>query len=450
MDMAFASSSEAGVTSNIASYVQGQHNSNDMEVDSDAQSAASVQIITESASDVDAVRVKAIYHQGTVTQDDPSSYSWRLPAPPLAYKPKNLKSSKEHPIVIAYARSCGLIKKNWKTTAENCIPADLQARTPYSLVLLNALRRLSSATKEDLPRAQSLLIDACNQRMLGSNITSYSMVRLIETSNTGAQGKSFGPHCEKRIIENVFGLTIEDINRAISSLNQIRAEESRTDQTQLKTPARIGRQQKRLARRDRRNQALQLSTVDRVLKRRKTRGAAKSAANRAFSLGDELVDIELHQDNQAPAFAVPPNSPIATFDRLATLSRDVALREVGSRHNEQAGSMDQAEEFFSIPSKSDREHEKQMSRVLDNMYMSSSKSMRNSGRRLRRLQAGGFSRRHNGAVSMPSEKFNLDSLPSLHSMSSKAAPDELVRMGQLPLPDLSKLELESATHERST
>lgn len=441
MESAFSSPDQPGLTSYQMSNIQGQDSFDAMEVESDGEvSSDSIRIITESTDateSADTAMVQKVYHQSAVSEHDNSTYIWKLPVAPLGHNPQRVHKSKDHRIAKAYQRFCGLISKNWQTSPGECIPADLRARTPYSLAMLDALRRLSSYTKRDLELAQSMLHDAWDQRMLQQNRPLNGGVLLTETFDTVRGAKRNIPSfCEARIQENVFGLMIEDVFRALERNHQRNTEHRSKQQAGLKTPKQIARQQKKLARQLAKSEALQLSVAQRMLKRRRKDRVAKSAANQAFDFGDELVDIQFGDSahpNIKSAFAAPPNSPVATFDRSSAFAIDTALREIGSRHNEQTGALNQDEEVLYKPSKRDRHEDAQISRVLDSIDMGGRKGLRR--KRLRMLEAGGLSRKPNQSVSMPSEKLTLDTLSPLQAMAPATSEDELARMGQLPLPD---------------
>ena len=311
-------------------------------------------------------------------------------------------------------------------------------QTPYSMSMVNELRRLSSITKQDIELAHLLLLEAWNQRMLNQQMPSNSSVLLCESDGIGVrQAGAFSKQCESKIQENVLGLKLEDVHRAMEN-RRGQSRRRKVRQVELKTPKTIARQQKKLARQQAQNDGLLSLPAERVVSRRRTERAAQFAANKSFNLGDELVDVQIgspvHRGRESePASPVPSNSPVAASHHASGPAIESTLREVGSRHNEQGEMLEHQEDALYNPSKDDREQDRQISRVLDNIDMSVSKGLRM--RKLKKLAAGGLSRKNNRNISMPSEKMKMESLPSLHSLPSATTPDELARMGQLSLAD---------------
>lgn len=433
---------------------QGRQDRDDFDDDSmDTDEEGGVRIITSSgeASSSDTLQLEKIYHQAPVTELDSSSYMWRLPVNPGHYNPQKLKHSQDHPIVKAYQRHCGIISKHWTCHPDDCIPLEVRKQTPYSLAMLSSLRRLASFTKQNFQLAQSLLLESWQERSSQRETLVNENVVLSETIVKRPRG--MGRDSEFKIQENLFGLMLEDVDRVWRSIKRGRAQRRRANRAskpELKTPQCIARQQTKLALKLARNEDLQSSIAERVTKRRRNGRAAKLAAAQMTSFEDELVDVQIGssihgQTGFQGAFAAPPNSPVSTYDRPNIFASEVALREVGSRHNEQAGTANQDDEALYKPSKLDRHQDNQMSRVLNNIDIDTQKDMKR--RRFRRLQAGGQSRSGHQKIAMPSEKTKFNSLPSLHAMAPATSATELARIGQLPLPDQTPFSLPVRTHK---
>lgn len=383
-----------------------------------------------------------VYHQTPVTNLEDTSDLWRLPVTPLHKKRSEVKQAGiTHQIALTYHNSCRLIWNHWKCEPTVCIPDDLRRQTPYSLALLSQLRYLATNTKQNFALAQSLLIDSWRVRFHTLTIPDdRTSIHMVETRVSGMPG------CEHQIHENVFGLTLHDVSEAHKTLRKYRREgrqqnskaqqqtkkerqQTKSDRQQMKKERQQAKMEAKLAWRE----STRSLIAERVIQRRRDQKAVQNAYLNTDL--DDLQDVQMlsHDPDHNGSLGVsvaPPNNPVLAGNTFSLSSEGVRLRndqnDGGAKTDENRRAVDQT-------LKNEQNQYNQMSNLINKMGMDGSEQ---SGRkRLKRLRAGGLSRFGHQPATLPSERVNLNNVPTLHDVASTTGALDLARLGQRPLPD---------------
>lgn len=153
-------------------------------------------------------KMKRTYHQNKALLDQPNNTMlWQVPSPSRQL----IQVHQQHAIGRNFHKACDLIKKHWQVEPVDAVPEEMRSATPYSQALLNALRRMASNTKGDYNTAQEALLSVWRDRLNSPSGMSK------DQSGTGffqtqVEALAVNVHgCETHIIENVHGLTVEDV-----------------------------------------------------------------------------------------------------------------------------------------------------------------------------------------------------------------------------------------------
>lgn len=367
--------------------------------------------------------MEALYHQHPITETENTLSLWQLPGAPFYVHFAQLgeKYGITHPIPFAYHKSCWLIRHHWQCEPAECIPAECRAQTPYSMAMLSNMRRLACHTKQDLTLAHSLLLQSWRERNGYFEASrEHSYINLVETEVS----QDF-PNCERKIQQNGFGLMISDIAQAFRTLRFMRNQarkQARGEVSQYQQAERETKRQMRLAKKQVKYEAKLLRNQTKIVKQKQdVQGrAAKYAALQPERLEHTLLASFMNGDIGANGDAVvPPNSPVATTHEDGSLGQPDRSRDgnavIGSERSHAANGN---AEHINYPSKHDRQDDRSMSFLLNKMMMDSEKGPNKN--QLKRLQAGGFTRRRHPPVIMPSEKVDLTAMAPLHTTGSSA------------------------------
>ena len=361
------------------------------------------------------------YHQNQLVASIDVDCLWRLPVQPIfEYRASLPALSTTHPVADTYHHCCSLIWSSWRCEPENCVPAALRPRTPFSLALLSQIRRLASNTKLNMEGAQSELIRRSQQRIqnlatLPKSINLY----LVKTSVTHPNLYN----CEVEIHENAFGLMLEDVEEVLKN-TPLGTKKARR---QAKHEGNLA---KRLARHslwDRDNDTSAIS--DRVKKTPRNAKPPKPLNDgrlQAMMMARLIPGPESPDHTCNGVSAAPPNSPVltATQPKVQIPATNVADRVSTNHNSKEAPPADENDNGRWNPSRYDHHIDWQVTSWFNKMSsMDSEKGPRSKD--LRKLKAGGASRKKQGSAELPSERIDLDSLPTLHAQAGAAKAAEV-------------------------
>ena len=379
-------------------------------------------------------KMVAMYHQTPISELQDTSDLWRLPVTPLYTNRSALRRTGiNNNVALLYHNSCRLIWNHWRCEPTVCIPDDLRKQTPYSLAMLSQLRVLASHTKQNFAMAQSLLMEAWRARFHTLTLPGeHTSLHIVETVVT-----DFRP-CEHTIQENGLGLMLGDVEQALGVLREYRHDgrQQAKNKPQQRQQGRGAQTQKKQARLERRREAklawqesARSDVADKVTKRRREEKAAKNPLHNP----EQLQDMKMSTGDPTHLISIaPPNSPVLASSSTVPLSqRGVTLHDQTNGEPRTQRS-DGAVGHFSTNGPNNENQYNHMSGLLNKMGMD--RTTRSGRRRVKRLKAGGLSRLGQQPVTLPSERVNLNTLPTLHDMASTSAFD-LARMGQLALTD---------------
>ncbi|TKA33150.1 hypothetical protein B0A50_00703 [Salinomyces thailandicus] len=133
-----------------------------------------------------------------------------------------------------YSKSCRLILKNWGCDPRDALPESLKASTPYSLILLLQLRMLSSYSKKDRQGAHAVLEEQHRARLnaLGYSTEVHAVEPVTAHGHNGSNVRGL-VFCELSIQENTYGITLEDVAKAVSRVKQLSKEAKAKDPKEI-------------------------------------------------------------------------------------------------------------------------------------------------------------------------------------------------------------------------
>jgi len=383
---------------------------------------------------------------------------WKVPMADSTYgatSPTDL--AKQH------YKHCGLIQKYWRCDIESCLPAEIRDSTPYSFIMLASLRRLSSSTKQNPEFARSLLLQERQGRLETLKQAGGASLALVETT---VRQTGMARFAEASILECPYGLMLEDVRHATQRVRApLLADGSMPELSATKAAAnaataahqKAGKERKREAKQRRREARLQHmhATAGLGKRVRKRRNAKQwNPDNTLATPHDELVGLEYSSveftDEHGSDSNVHPyqlDNPAIDSTPPSTRARSYALRQLTTRHNEQAlqshsHSSDPAnlEAVRDIdpskgPTKRDRQQDLQLSNILDKTRMIADGAKQMKKPRRGRLRAEGLSRREHGGEkrAMPSEQVGFAGLPSLKDIAERTTAGQMERLGQMRL-----------------
>ncbi|KAK5131791.1 hypothetical protein LTR08_000546 [Meristemomyces frigidus] len=168
------------------------------------------------------------YLQDLSISGDPEARLWRTSMMTLEGNQapaKLLRSAKDEGGKL-FHKWCSLIKKNWDCKAAKALPGVLQGPTSYSLALLLQLRMLSSFAKNDCKNVQAIIVDHWKSRMQSLQLSPDPAGRRFQSTVVlevpGLANPQHLQQCEQHIQENVYGLTLEDVAKALQTAKRLR------------------------------------------------------------------------------------------------------------------------------------------------------------------------------------------------------------------------------------
>jgi hypothetical protein len=376
------------------------------------------------------------YYQPDLAQLQDTNSLWQLPVPvPVMMSPNDLKGLNKKSAQYIYFKSCHLIRKQWNCEVDQAIPDTLHRSTPYSLALLSQLRRLAGQTFNNLDRAQRLIIQAWTERLNSKGLPNDPSQLLVTESSCDIIEYPEKYCCEEKFQENEFGLKLVDVVNAVGT-----AKRANQAETQSKAGTKkLTRQQRKAALNARLQmegaQAKPLTIGDRWMQK----GQSIALNNlTAMQEPQNLLVAPSQTSNSAPS-NLSSAASLPTFEvAIRPGSAFVTQATQGATQVLEDPADDGEEVVVYVPPKQRKRNDpKGVPRAMVNMAkrMQLDESDGLGRKKKKVLQSGGLSRRlHRETTSLPFEKVDLNSLPSLHSMSATSA-EELAQLGQSALPD---------------
>lgn len=387
---------------------------------------------------------------------------WRLPVEPMIHTSRAaLKHSEfEDEQVKLYHQTCNRMYRAWKCDPEEFLPDELEETTPYSFALLQHMRSIASHTKQFRVRGHKLLLDAWRERLqtaIAQDLDVPALVR-TEVALTAPRTK-----CERVITERPDGLMLIDVQRA------------RTMEAQKRKMARTKQKQQ--------TWNAQAEAADRAVKRRRAEKLNAPSRRQPPAQDVELVDFELTEgfpaDKSFLEFLplqradLSTKKEIAKAKRKAKQARSVAemaqtRRVLALTQSKQRGQYDQQHQPSEEPSEDDSDiedadttHDLESLADQDPIRLSKANKKTNSvmshhmreftmdpdWQRKDRDQRINLLKKRTAAKSkvLPSERFDIGAMPSLHSTIGNGKVDDAAKTlnklslaGQQPLPLLIK------------
>jgi len=397
-------------------------------------------------------------HQNPEVSSDANRNLWKVLVVDISHE-----ADYQSELSKQFYKHCGLIRKYWHCNILRCVPAEVCDITPYSFIMLASLRRLSSSTKQDPELAHSLLLQARQMRLELLEQAGAPITALVETK---VMQKGMARFAEASILESPYGLMLEDVRQATQRVRAPSlADGSMPELSATKAAAnaataahqKAGKERKREAKQRRREARLQhmQGTAGLGKRVRKRRNAKQWNPDSTLATPhDELVGLEYSSvafdgdhGGDSNGYPYQLNNPATDPTPPLTRARGYALRQLATRHNEQAiqsppNSSDLANpeagqdiDPSKGPTKRDRQQDLQLSNILDKtrMIVDGAKQMKRP--RKGRLRAGGLSRREHGGEkrAMPSEQVGFAGLPSLRDIAERTTAGQMERLGQMRL-----------------
>ncbi|KAK5121081.1 hypothetical protein LTR85_005565 [Meristemomyces frigidus] len=414
---------------------------------------------------------------------------WRLPVEPTllanAHDMQNVIDSMTGHI---FDKSCKLIQQNWECEPLEALPNMLHESTPYSLALLLQLRMLASYSKKDRVDAQAILVNQWQNRMnllalAGQDFggQEYGRRTLQTTAVMHVNGIANPQHmqyCEQIIQENIFGLTLDDVAKALVIAKHVRksskngggraAKQSYTqarpqyDNNQQQRRQKDAGQQDEDEAKKRKLEARRAQKQDRLTAKAHGQAAELLRIRAQVASGEIPIRVSKRLAKQRAANSAPA-APLTMQDiraeRLAMIRQSMNIVESPPMDvevsdprpedsTESGGPEDMAYETFS---KQDKKAYNTMTWMLDSSLRvqeergNGRQSRKRTEKKERTLQAlaesGG--RKGSDLVNLPSERVDFSSLPALHArlgnvkeqeMAEAMRALELAQLGQEPLP----------------
>jgi hypothetical protein len=384
------------------------------------------------------------YLQSRSSLHDNVACAWRLPVEP--YKGSDNKHLRQayanHPYAVKYHWNCLVVRRHWHCEADQAVPADLRETTPYSMLMLMKLRQLASHSKKNIELARSLMMEAWRERVLQYEVPPPWPVQIVKTMGAVPNPNGIDKrYCEIEIEENVFGLMLADVAKAI---------EAALHHKQHKHGAQKGSGKRRKGeKRERQNQILkatgqqshlrdqaprsQSEIAARVVQRAQIRRAKQQEITRYF----QRIPLEGDSRNLQPAeFATigsnGPNPYSYTFNlplrpRELAPSHTMAEPELSHMDDENRSSNDVeagTEEVVFVPRGRQKRGKgvRHLARMINHVDLETSRNR-------------GSVRQRGGEATLPLEKVDLNSLTPLHQLGMRTKSEDLVLMGQQALPD---------------
>jgi len=397
-------------------------------------------------------------HQNPEVSLDADPDLWKVPVVDISHE-----ADYQSDLSKQFYKHCGLIRKYWGCNILRCVPAEVCDITPYSFVMLASLRRLSSSTKQNPELAHSLLLQARQSRLEMLEQAGSPGVALVETK---VMQKGMARFAEASILESPYGLMLEDVRQATLRVRAPSlADGSMPELSATKAAAnaataahqKVGKERKRGAKQRRREARLQHVNGTAGLGRRvrKRRNAKQwNPDSTLLTPRDELVGLEYSSvafdgDHGSDSKVCPYqlDNPAIESTPPSTRARSYALRQLATRHNEQAiQSPPNSSDLANLgagrdidpskgPTKRDRQQDLQLSNILDKTRMIADGAKQMKRPRKGRLRAGGFNRReHRGEKrAMPSEQVGFAGLPSLRDIAERTSVGQMERLAQMRL-----------------
>lgn len=374
---------------------------------------------THVTASIDDLNRDARYLQISPTNPADISTVWQLPVTPLNFRLSVLKKQYgvTKPMAVSYHRNCHLISRHWHCQPGDIIPPSLRESTPYSLALLITLRHVASHTKLDLPKAQSMLLQSWQER-IGRLKARVEGAPTFFASSTAE--RVYAP-CESTIIEHTLGLTLDDAVGALKSsrkggfANKQKLAAEPSGEANVKTTSRLARRK-----------AIRAEKRERFRREAIAGLAGEPRRPRRNRSGDQLVDIEI--GSRTDDGTVPPNSPDLLTQVVGSMEpARPGLPNDGVQPQQQT---DQQKQGFRYNSKQDRYEDSLMSRMLDHVEIDNYE--RRKARTVKLMQRGA-SRKPSQPNSMPLEKMDFNSLPTLQTEYPRTDKVALEKLGQLSL-----------------
>jgi hypothetical protein len=391
---------------------------------------------TATSFDISTVEDAAFhYHQPDLAQLQDTNSFWQLPVPiPASLSANDLKHLNKKSPQYIYFKSCHLIRKQWNCEVDQAIPDALHRSTPYSLALLSQLRRLVGQTFNDLDRAQRLMMQAWTERLNSKGLPTDPSQLLVVQSSCDIIQYAEKYCCEENFQENEYGLKLVDVVSAVET-----AKKASQAERQSKTGTKKTRQQQKAAL----NARLHIEGAQakpRTIGEKWMQNGQSIALNNltAMQAPQKLLVASSQSSSSAPS-NLSSAASLPTFEvAIRSGSSLVSQTTQGANQVLEDPADDGEEVVVYVPPKQRKRHDpKSVPRAMVNMAkrMQLDESDGLGRKKKKVLQSGGLSRRlHRETTSLPFEKVDLNSLPSLHSISATSA-EELAQLGQSALPD---------------